>query len=60
MAGLFSKQAAVYAAARPTYPRDLFSKLAALTPHHRLAWDVGTGSGQAAIGVSIIPAPCAL
>ncbi|TVU32718.1 hypothetical protein EJB05_24469, partial [Eragrostis curvula] len=46
MAGLFSKQAAVY--------MDLpQGPLAALTPHHRLAWDVGTGSGQAAIGVSI-------
>ncbi|CAO2176875.1 unnamed protein product [Urochloa humidicola] len=52
MAGLFSKQAAVYAAARPVYPEDLFTKLAALTAHHRLAWDVGTGNGQAAIGVA--------
>jgi len=53
MAGLFTKQAAVYAAARPAYPKDLFTKLASLTAHHRLAWDVGTGNGQAAIGVSI-------
>jgi hypothetical protein len=53
MAGLFTKKAAVYAAARPAYPKDLFTKLAALTAHHRLAWDVGTGNGQAAIGVSI-------
>ncbi|CAL4957955.1 unnamed protein product [Urochloa decumbens] len=52
MAGLFSKQAAVYAAARPVYPKDLFTKLAALTAHHCLAWDVGTGNGQAAIGVA--------
>ncbi|CAO2190864.1 unnamed protein product [Urochloa humidicola] len=52
MAGLFSKQAAVYAAARPVYPKDLFTKLAALTAHHRLAWDVGTGKGQAAISVA--------
>ncbi|CAO2165379.1 unnamed protein product [Urochloa humidicola] len=52
MAGLFSKQAAVYAAARPVYPKDLFTKLAALTPHHGLAWDVGTGNGQAAISVA--------
>ncbi|TVU34306.1 hypothetical protein EJB05_16137, partial [Eragrostis curvula] len=52
MAGLFSKQAALYAASRPTYPKDLFAKLAALTPRHGLAWDVGTGSGQAAIGVA--------
>uniref|UniRef100_A0A0A9CHI1 Methyltransferase domain-containing protein n=1 Tax=Arundo donax TaxID=35708 RepID=A0A0A9CHI1_ARUDO len=52
MAGLFTKQAAVYAAARPVYTKELFSKLAALTAHHRLAWDVGTGNGQAAIGVA--------
>jgi len=57
MAGLFTKQAAVYAAARPAYPKDLFTKLASLTAHHRLAWDVGTGNGQAAIGVSI-STPC--
>ena len=53
MAGLFTEQAAVYAAARPAYPKDLFAKLSALTAHHRRAWDVGTGNGQAAIGVSM-------
>jgi hypothetical protein len=52
MAGLFTRQAAEYAAARPVYPKDLFVKLASLTAHHRVAWDVGTGNGQAAIGVS--------
>jgi len=52
MAGLFTEQAAVYAAARPAYPKDLFAKLSALTAHHRRAWDVGTGNGQAAIGVA--------
>ncbi|KAL6596273.1 hypothetical protein ACP70R_047637 [Stipagrostis hirtigluma subsp. patula] len=52
MAELFSKQAAVYAAVRPAYPKDLFAKLAAATGHHRLAWDVGTGNGQAAISVA--------
>jgi hypothetical protein len=57
MAGLFSKQAVVYAAARPAYPKDVFTKLAALTAQHRLAWDVGTGNGQAAIDVSI-STPC--
>uniref|UniRef100_A0A803NHL8 Methyltransferase type 11 domain-containing protein n=1 Tax=Cannabis sativa TaxID=3483 RepID=A0A803NHL8_CANSA len=41
-----------YMEARPTYPLEWYSKLAALTPHHNLAWDVGTGNGQAAIGVS--------
>jgi hypothetical protein len=52
MAELFTEQAAVYAAARPVYPKDLFEKLAALTGRRCLAWDVGTGSGQAAISVS--------
>ncbi|KAF2284456.1 hypothetical protein GH714_021981 [Hevea brasiliensis] len=52
MAGLFDKQAAVYAHARPTFPSQWFSMLAALTPHHSLAWDAGTGNGQAAISVA--------
>ncbi|XBI97393.1 hypothetical protein VPH35_017770 [Triticum aestivum] len=52
VAELFSEQAAVYAAAQPVYPKDLFAKLAALTDGHRFAWDVGTGNGQAAIGVA--------
>ncbi|KAL6661563.1 hypothetical protein ACP70R_000947 [Stipagrostis hirtigluma subsp. patula] len=52
MAELFSKQAAVYAAVRPDYPKDLFAKLAAATGQHRLAWDAGTGNGQAAISVA--------
>ncbi|KAB1222760.1 hypothetical protein CJ030_MR2G029001 [Morella rubra] len=52
MASLFDKQAEVYIHGRPTYPSDWYAKLAALTPHHSLAWDVGTGNGQAAIGVA--------
>ncbi|CAK7354778.1 unnamed protein product [Dovyalis caffra] len=52
MAGLFDKQAAIYLDARPRYPSRWFSMLAALTPNHSLAWDVGTGNGQAAIGVA--------
>ncbi|KAK4567048.1 hypothetical protein RGQ29_003046 [Quercus rubra] len=52
MAGKFDKQAGFYADARPTYPTEWYSMLAALTPHHSLAWDVGTGNGQAAIGVA--------
>uniref|UniRef100_A0A7N2MRE8 Uncharacterized protein n=1 Tax=Quercus lobata TaxID=97700 RepID=A0A7N2MRE8_QUELO len=51
MAGRFDKQAGFYADARPTYPTEWYSMLAALTPHHSLAWDVGTGNGQAAIGI---------
>ncbi|CAB4267908.1 unnamed protein product [Prunus armeniaca] len=52
MAGLFDKQADVYLDARPTYPKEWYSKLAVLTPHHTLAWDVGTGNGQAALSVA--------
>jgi SAM-dependent methyltransferase len=34
---------------RPDYPDALYHYLASLTPSHDLAWDVGTGNGQAAI-----------
>ena len=53
MAGKFDKQADFYVNGRPTYLTEWYSMLAALTPHHSLAWDVGTGNGQAAIGVSV-------
>ncbi|XP_047326196.1 putative methyltransferase DDB_G0268948 [Impatiens glandulifera] len=52
MAGLFDKQAEIYADARPTYPKEWYSMLAGLTSSHTLAWDVATGNGQAAIGVA--------
>ncbi|KAG1346307.1 Embryo-abundant protein EMB-like [Cocos nucifera] len=52
MAGLFVKQAAIYAEARPSYPHEWFAKLASLTAHHKLAWDAGTGNGQAAVSVA--------
>eukprot|EP01018_Ginkgo_biloba_P035006 Gb_11146 [translate_table: standard] len=52
MAGLFDKQASEYADARPQYPPDLFSFIAAHTPNLHLAWDVGTGNGQAAVALS--------
>ncbi|XP_056159123.1 uncharacterized protein LOC130134998 [Syzygium oleosum] len=52
MAGLFDKQAETYLQARPTYPSEWYSMLAARTTHHSLAWDVGTGNGQAALGVA--------
>ncbi|KAJ6366265.1 hypothetical protein OIU77_002780 [Salix suchowensis] len=55
MEGLFEKQAAMYLTARPGYPRKWFSKLAALSPHHYLAWDIGIGNGQATIGTLPIP-----
>jgi SAM-dependent methyltransferase len=48
----FSQQAATYAAYRPTYPPELFAWLAELVRRRTLAWDVGTGSGQAAVGLA--------
>lgn len=48
MANLFIKQAKQYLETRPSYPPELFRFIASNTPKHLLAWDVGTGSGQAA------------
>lgn len=52
MASLSEKEAEAYLDARPRYPIDWFKKIAAKTQGHNLAWDVGTGNGQAAIGVN--------
>ena len=43
----FSRQSALYARFRPSYPDALFSWLADRTAQHDLAWDVGCGNGQA-------------
>jgi SAM-dependent methyltransferase len=48
----FSHQAAEYARFRPTYPPELYAYLAEKAPAQRLAWDCGTGSGQAALGLA--------
>lgn len=48
----FSSRAAIYAQARPTYPRALFERLAALAPARDLVWDSGTGNGQAAVALT--------
>jgi len=48
----FSTQAATYAKARPTYPPALFAELARLAPGTALAWDAGTGNGQAAVALA--------
>lgn len=48
----FSRRAALYAAYRPHYPTALFDFVAALTPHHHVALDCGTGNGQAAVGLT--------
>lgn len=44
----FSALAAAYARYRPNYPPALFDFLAAAVPARTLAWDCGTGNGQAA------------
>jgi SAM-dependent methyltransferase len=44
----FSPQADDYARYRPQYPGELFTYLASLAPGRGLAWDCGTGNGQAA------------
>jgi ubiquinone/menaquinone biosynthesis C-methylase UbiE len=48
----FSKQAPEYTRYRPHYPAAIFEYLATLTVDHQLAWDCGTGSGQAALGLT--------
>lgn len=46
----FSIQSAQYAQYRPKYPDEVYAYLASIAPGHSLAWDCGTGNGQAAIG----------
>jgi SAM-dependent methyltransferase len=48
----FSTRAAGYAQARPTYPASLFAALAEACTGRTLAWDCGTGNGQAALGLA--------
>jgi SAM-dependent methyltransferase len=48
----FSDRASAYARFRPAYPPELFQWLAAESPVRELAWDAGTGSGQAAVGLA--------
>lgn len=48
----FSTKAAVYAKARPTCPPALFGELARLAPGRALAWDCGSGNGQAAVALA--------
>jgi SAM-dependent methyltransferase len=48
----FSKQSADYAIFRPGYPRALFDYLGSIAPSRQLAWDCGTGNGQAAVGLA--------
>ena len=48
----FSPVAERYATVRPTYPPELFAWLATLPARRERAWDVGTGSGQAAVALA--------
>jgi SAM-dependent methyltransferase len=45
----FSQFAGIYSKYRPGYPPELFKFLAEQCKEHRLAWDCGTGNGQAAL-----------
>lgn len=48
----FGEYASGYSQFRPHYPEALFQYLASLTEQHDCVWDVGTGNGQAAVGLS--------
>jgi SAM-dependent methyltransferase len=50
----FSRQAEDYAKFRPRYPHELFEYLGTLAPSRQLAWDCGTGNGQAAIALAAV------
>src|SRR5260370_16793815 len=50
----FSAQAAAYAKFRPGYPQKLFDYLRSIAPSRQLAWDCGTGNGQAAVGLASV------
>jgi SAM-dependent methyltransferase len=49
---LFSERPDAYARYRPSYPPALFEWIAEQAPGRSLAIDVGTGSGQAALGLA--------
>ena len=49
----FSRGAGTYIRHRPVYPAELYTYLASIAPHRRLAWDCGTGNGQAALGLAL-------
>jgi SAM-dependent methyltransferase len=48
----FSGQSKQYAQYRPTYPDEMYAYLASIAPARLLAWDCGTGNGQAAVGLA--------
>ncbi len=48
----FSQHADGYAKHRPDYPAALFEFLAQTAPQREIAWDCGTGNGQAAVALT--------
>src|SRR5436305_13965318 len=52
MALHFERSPADYKRYRPSYPQALFTYLGSLPPATGLAWDAGTGNGQAAAGLA--------
>ena len=48
----FSKHSEQYAQYRPRYPEEIYAYLASIAPGASLAWDCGTGNGQAALGLA--------
>jgi SAM-dependent methyltransferase len=48
----FSGHSEQYAQHRPHYPDEIYSYLASIAPTRSLAWDCGTGNGQAALGLA--------
>lgn len=48
----FSGHSDRYLQSRPHYPEEIYAYLASLSPACSLAWDCGTGNGQAAIGLA--------
>jgi SAM-dependent methyltransferase len=48
----FSGHSDQYAQSRPHYPEEIYTYLASIAPAPSLAWDCGTGNGQAAIGLA--------
>jgi SAM-dependent methyltransferase len=47
----FSGHSDQYAQSRPHYPDEIYAYLASIAPARSLAWDCGTGNGQAALGL---------
>ncbi|MFN3944756.1 MAG: class I SAM-dependent methyltransferase [Allosphingosinicella sp.] len=51
-AASFAERSGDYAAARPTYPPELFDWIAGQCASREAAWDCATGNGQAALGLA--------